>query len=964
MRAATTPMRTLGTYLVAGLFAVLCGSALVAAEAPRPDLREGLVGHWKLEGDWKDSSGHGHDGMGRNVDFAVGPHGEPRGAALFNGRDSVIEVADAVPLDLGTGDFSLSVWVKPEVPMRGIFGDIASKFDARRRRGFNFHIAGSSSAYNSMCDARHVHFGIDDGYLGRWEDCGKPCDSNSLITCLVVFEGQLYCGIADAGDPRDAARVFRWAGGTRWIDCGRLGNDPGHLSVQSMHVHEGKLYAGTGIWDWVRARGEEPGKPPAAKPRAFVYEGGTTWRDLGQVGEASRVLCMASFRGDLYVGLDRGPSPGKGRCFKYAGSAWVDCGVPDGSNVEGLLPLGGTLYGATHGSIFRYEGGEKWVCIGDHPFGITQIHSLDVHRGRLHAGTWPQGYVLRHEGGERWSIAGRLGLPAGGRECNEVNDLVIHNGKLYAGVIPKAEAYRYEADGEWTPLGSLAHRPDWARDEWPTWCRLTAMASHGGRLFAGTGSCQGRACDVDPDATLGRVYAIQVGQVVSHERDIDGGWTHLAVVRRGAELKLYVNGRLSTCSAAPEGRILDLSNTEPLLIGFGAQTYFTGALADLRLYARALEAEDVTRILANQAVAEEAVPRETQDAMLELLLPAPQEMEAGTGRLSFGPSIRLSVPEKWAGTIGRHLWLLDEVLRARKAGPVAVTQEASAAAIRVVEAAEGRLPEDGYEMKIGAGAIEIAAPDPGGVFNGLATLSKLIELCGSETIEVPCARIRDWPELATRAVHFDMTCQQYKATYVQQLMRTLARYKVNAILMEYSDMFPFREHKPISRPEAFSEVEIQAIRRTAEECRQEIIPFLQCAGHLEYVLTRPEYSHLSEGHGGYCYCLANEAAVPFAESLIDEIAAQHPGLKRLHIGGDEVGPGTCQRCAAAGDFHARYLKHYARIAEHCLKRGLVPLLWTDVIAPFRLQRDPEAIATRAREAAQVLPHEVIGVDWS
>jgi hypothetical protein len=189
--------------------------------------------------------------------------------------------------------------------------------------------------------------------------------------------------------------------------------------------------------------------------------------------------------------------------------------------------------------------------------------------------------------------------------------------------------------------------------------------------------------------------------------------------------------------------------------------------------------------------------------------------------------------------------------------------------------------------------------------------------------------------------------------------------------MEYSDMFPFREHKPICRADAFSEDEIRAIRRTAQECHQEIIPFLQCAGHLEYVLTRPEYSHFSEGHGGYSYCLANESVLPFAESLINEIVAQHPGLKRLHIGGDEVGPGrgwpgTCQRCAniSGADFHARYLKHYARIAEHCLKQGIAPLLWTDVIAPFGLQREPKVMAARIREAAQVLPHEVIGVDWS
>ena len=551
---------------------------------------QGLVGHWKLQADCNDSSGKGNHGVGRNVTFAK--------AAVFNGRDSLVEVPDADSLRLGKGDFSVSVWVKPETPMGGVFGDLVSKFDPRQRRGFNFHIAGSSPGYNAMSDTRHVHFGIDDALVGPWEDCGRPCPTNSLITCLIVFEGELYCGIADARRAQDAARVFRWTGGKQWLDCGRLGDDPNHLSVQSMIVHSGKLYAGTGIFDWVRARGEVKGMPPAAKPHVFVYEGGRKWRDLGQVGQTARVLSMASFQGDLYVGLDRSPEPGK--CFRQSGGQWVDCGAPDGANLENLQPLGGKLYATTHGGIYRFEGGQKWATLGDHPFAVTQIHSLDVYRGLLHVGTWPQGYVLRHEPEGQWTNTGRLGLPVGRPECNEVNDLVVHNGKLYAGVIPKAEVYRYESDGQWTLLGSMAHRPDWDRAKSNTWCRLTAMASYQGRLFASTGSCRGRSADVDPEGTLGRVYAIQIGQVASHERDIGGGWTHLAAVRRGAELRLYVNGRLSATSVAPNGRVLDLSNRQPLAIGFGPQTYFTGAMSDLRIYDCALEEGDVKQLCATR----------------------------------------------------------------------------------------------------------------------------------------------------------------------------------------------------------------------------------------------------------------------------------------------------------------------------------------------------------------------------
>ena len=586
------------TTLIAGVsLAVVAVSLNGRSEEKRGDPSPTLIAHWPLNGNTDDAVGP-HHGAARNVAFSEGPDGSVRGAALLNGRDSRIEVRDAEPLHLGEDDFSITVWVKPESPMHSVFGDILSKFDARRRRGINFRIAGSSPAYNAMSDTRHVHFGIDDGYLGSWEDCGKPWPTNSLIPCLIVFRGELYCGIADATDPKDAARVFRWGGGKKWIDCGRLGNDPNHLSVQSMIVHRGKLYAGTGIWDWVRSREGAEGKPPAARTRVFVYEGGTKWRDLGQVGNGSRVLCMGSFNGGLYVGLDSGA--GGGECFKYDGAKWTDCGAPDGRNLESFLPVGGILYAATHGNVYRYEGSQQWICIGRRPFQISQIHCLQAVKGKVYAGTWPQGYVLRYEGGEDWTIVGRLGLPKDQRqqECNEVNDLTVHNGMLYAGVIPNAECYRCEADGEWTLLGSLATHPDWAVGNSNSWCRLTCLTSFQGKLFASTGSCRGRAVDVDPEGTLGRVYALQAGQVVSHHHDVGGVWTHLAAVRHGRQLRLTVNGRIAATSQLVENRTFDLTNAQPLWIGFGEQGYFTGAVADLRLYTGALDAEQVERIYA------------------------------------------------------------------------------------------------------------------------------------------------------------------------------------------------------------------------------------------------------------------------------------------------------------------------------------------------------------------------------
>lgn len=547
-----------------------------------------LIAHWPLAGNSADIVG-GHHGTAEALGFTEGPTGRASGAAEFDGCRSRIRIDDRPALRLGTGDFTFAAWVRCKTPMSHVFGDILSKFDPVGRTGINLHMAGSSPAYSSMSDQRHVHFGIDDGYVGAWEDYGKPEPTSSSVTALATWRGELYAGIADGATPEQTCRVFRHRGNQSWEDCGRLCADPNVRSVMSMFVHNDRLYAGSGNWDWARAQGAIPGFVPS-KVHVYEYQGGKEWRDLGQVGEGYRVMCMGSFNGDLYAGMDRG---GGGKVFRYDGRQWIDCGAPDGINIESFLPSGGELYVATHGRVYRYGGGRDWICIGKDPHGINQIHCMAEIDGKLWIGTWPQGYVLRQDAPGEWTNVGRLGIPPGLHECNEVMDLRVHNGKLYAALIPKAQVWRYESDGHWTLMASLASRLEFDPEKTETWCRVTCLDSHGGRLCAATGSCYSRAEHQDAEDTLGRVHALTTGQVCSHEHDIGGGWTHLAAVRSGKETRLYVNGSLSATSHAPARTTFDLSNASPLFIGYGPQTFFRGAIADVRLYGGALSAEAV-----------------------------------------------------------------------------------------------------------------------------------------------------------------------------------------------------------------------------------------------------------------------------------------------------------------------------------------------------------------------------------
>lgn len=543
-----------------------------------------LIAHWPLANDARDTAGRLHG----NAESIVYADVDGRPAAVFDGKQSRIRIDHAPALRFGSADFTLTAWVRCQTPMTHALGDVASKFDPVGRTGINLHIAGSSPAYSAMSDQRHVHFGLDDGCVGQWHDLGKPEPTASHVSTLATWQGDLYAGIADAVDPDRACRVFRYDNGA-WRDCGRLCDDPNVRSVQSMIVHRGKLYAGSGNWDWYRAKGKVDGFSPS-HVHAYEYQGDQTWRDLGQVGTGRRVMAFGSFDGDLYAGMDAGD--GGGRVYRFDGSTWHDCGAPDGANVEGFLTSRGDLYVATHGRAYRYDGNATWTRIAHMPHDINQIHCMAEVDGKRWLGTWPQGYVLRQDGDD-WTNTGRLGIPQGLYECNEVMDLRIYNGKLYAALIPKAQVWRYESDGHWTLMTSLAARSDFDPDTVETWMRVTCLNAWKGKLCAATGTCTSRAQHQDDDNQLGRVHTFTAGQVASHEHDIGGTWTHITAVRAGSETRLYVNGQLSAAAQSPTARPLDLTNAGPLHIGYGPQTYFHGAIADVRLYDAALPGAEI-----------------------------------------------------------------------------------------------------------------------------------------------------------------------------------------------------------------------------------------------------------------------------------------------------------------------------------------------------------------------------------
>jgi len=529
---------------------------------------EGLAGHWPLTEDCRDISGNENHAENHDVRFVDG-------AAAFDGRGAYLEILNADTLVFGADDFSVTAWVCTESKLDDTLGDIASKLDPATRTGFQLGLQNFSGVTSAQPNHRHLQFGMDAGTDdGSWTDCGRVGNA-VFIMALCVCDGQLYAGTCEPGAD-ESGHVYRYDGGTTWTDCG--GPDASN-SVYTLAVFDGELYAGTGRY---RLEGSALPHSPNENPggNVFRYRGGTDWELCGRLGDADAVHAMAVYNGDLYAI----PAYHKG-VYRYAGgTTWTSCGIPGdtvgpmfgesdstiGCRLISLVVHDGYLYGAGNGrdqGIFRYEGGDDWTNVGK-PGGVDQVYSFMQYGGKLYTGTWPNAEVFRYDGGDAWTSCGRLG------DELEVMAMAVYNGSLYAGSLPLAQVYRYDGGTAWTSTGRLDHTPN------VKYRRAWSMAVFQGKLF----------CGVLPS---GHVHAFETGACVTYDHALTPGWRHVAAVRDGDRLKLYIDGTLVSTSSKFDPTRFDLACQQPLRIGLGAHDFFNGSIRDFRIYTRALGPEDV-----------------------------------------------------------------------------------------------------------------------------------------------------------------------------------------------------------------------------------------------------------------------------------------------------------------------------------------------------------------------------------
>jgi hexosaminidase len=316
------------------------------------------------------------------------------------------------------------------------------------------------------------------------------------------------------------------------------------------------------------------------------------------------------------------------------------------------------------------------------------------------------------------------------------------------------------------------------------------------------------------------------------------------------------------------------------------------------------------------------------------LIPYPRQVVVGGEDFAFGNEISILVDrtassgDRFAATDLAARLKADFGIQARVGGPAGAST-----IILTRQGAPASLGSQGYEFAAEKGRVTVRAGSDAGLFYGTRTLLQVIQKCGSGFC-VKGMRLTDWPDIASRAVHYDTKHHQDKAEYVREFIRTLADYKINMLVWEWEDKLAYRSHPEIGAPGAFTIDEMQELTRYARRYHVQIVPLVQGLGHVSFILKWPQHAHLREiAASNWQFCPRKEGAYKLLFDLWDEAIQATPGSEFIHIGTDEtyeLGQGIecgCRARLEEAGRHALAVEFVDRCARHLMAKGRQVMSW-------------------------------------
>lgn len=193
------------------------------------------------------------------------------------------------------------------------------------------------------------------------------------------------------------------------------------------------------------------------------------------------------------------------------------------------------------------------------------------------------------------------------------------------------------------------------------------------------------------------------------------------------------------------------------------------------------------------------------------------------------------------------------------------------------------------------------------------------------------------PTVAIRGMHLDLKGLPPSPQRFLEIPDLLAAAHLNCVLVEWEDTYPWTCYPELRCPTAYSEATVRRFLKRAAALGIQVVPLVQCFGHMENVLGKRRFREMREDPmsvGELCPC--HPRAVEVVAAMVDDVLRTHQGVSTyFHLGGDEVwNLGSCPKCKQFVEAHGKaalYLKQVEPLLQRLNAAGLKPILWDDMM---------------------------------
>lgn len=264
------------------------------------------------------------------------------------------------------------------------------------------------------------------------------------------------------------------------------------------------------------------------------------------------------------------------------------------------------------------------------------------------------------------------------------------------------------------------------------------------------------------------------------------------------------------------------------------------------------------------------------------------------------------------------------------------------------------LGKEGYELDVNSGGIRIKSVSNLGLYWGTRTLLQMLR---QNPVGVPCGSAIDFPRYQVRGFMLDIARTPYPLSYIKELIRTMAWFKMNDLHLVMNNNYifheqyvdkgrdPFKESYSAFRLESdmkgkdgtpltakdlsYTKKEFAELIAYAKRYGVNIVPEFDAPGHaLSFTRLRPDliYKGPMNHEKRRCEMLdaANPETIKFIGKVFDEYLQKDAKLGRpVFAGCDVVHVGADEFYGDKEDY-----RHFAdSVLKHALKRGYTPRIW-------------------------------------